>query len=79
MATAMGIGQGAGTAAALAAAEGATNRQVEVKQVRAMLLAQGQYLLGEEIDDAGDEALKLHRNEGSGSSASHHNPFAVKS
>lgn len=79
MATAMGIGQGAGTAAALAAAAGATNRQVDVKQVRKMLLAQGQYLLGEEINDAVDEALKLHRNEGSGSNASHHNPFAEKS
>ncbi|OUS72743.1 dehydrogenase [Paenibacillus sp. MY03] len=79
MATAMGIGQGAGTAAALAAAEGAINRQVNVKQVRAMLLAQGQYLLGEEIDETLDETLKLHRHGGSGSSASHHNPFLLKS
>lgn len=79
MATAIGIGQGAGTAAALAAAEGATNREVNVKQVRAMLLAQGQYLLGEETDDAENEALKLQRRGGSGSNASHHNPFAAKS
>lgn len=79
MATAMGIGQGAGTAAALAAAEGATNRRIDVRQVRATLLAQGQYLLGEEIGDVRDEALKLRRNEGSGSSASHHNPFTVES
>jgi len=78
MATAMGIGQGAGTAAALAVATGATSRQVDVKQVRETLLAQGQYLLGEEINDAVDEALKFHRNEGSGSNASHHNPFAAK-
>lgn len=79
MATAMGIGQGAGTAAALAAADGATNRQVNVRRVREALLAQGQYLLNEGMDDAGDEALKLHRIEGSGTSASHHNPFTMKS
>ncbi|MDF2936796.1 MAG: glucose-inhibited division protein [Paenibacillaceae bacterium] len=78
MATAMAIGQGAGTAAALAAAEGVTSRQVDVKRVRALLLAQGQYLLGEELDEAGDEGLRLHRRGGSGSSASHHNPFQTK-
>jgi hypothetical protein len=55
------------------------HRQVNVKQVRAMLLAQGQYLLGEEIDETLDETLKLHRHGGSGSSASHHNPFLLKS
>ncbi|THF74305.1 FAD-dependent oxidoreductase [Cohnella fermenti] len=79
MATAMAVGQGAGTAAALAAAEGATNRRVDVKRVRAALLAQGQYLLGEVIEDVGDDALKLRRKEGSGSHASHHNPFAAES
>ncbi|MDF2921349.1 MAG: glucose-inhibited division protein [Paenibacillaceae bacterium] len=79
MATAIGIGQGAGTAAALAAAAGATSRQVNIKQVRAALLAQGQYLLGEELADIRDERLKLHRKDGSGSTASHHNPFRLKS
>lgn len=78
MATAMGIGQGAGTAAALAAKGGLTSRQVSPKVVRAALIAQGQYLLNESIDDGVDDALKLDRAGGCGSTASHHNPFAKK-
>lgn len=78
MATSMGIGQGAGTAAALAAKEGLTTRQVDVKEVRRLLLEQGQYLLGAEVEESVDESLKLARVHGSGSQASHHNPFARK-
>lgn len=76
MATAMGIGQGAGTAAALAVRGGLTTRQVDPREVRRLLLEQGQYLLETEIDAVTDPALVLHRNGGSGAAASHHNPFA---
>lgn len=76
MATAMGIGQGAGTAAALAARDGLTSREVDPKAVRASLLQQGQYLLGEAIDDGIEAGLKLDRAGGSGAKGSHHNPFA---
>jgi hypothetical protein len=78
MATSMGIGQGAGIAAAIAGKSGCTTREIDVKQVRQQLLAQGQYLLNEEIDDKTNESLKLLRTDGSGASASHYNPFTNK-
>ncbi|TBL70394.1 FAD-dependent oxidoreductase [Paenibacillus thalictri] len=78
MATAMGIGQGAGTAAALALAGNLTTRQVDVKLVRSRLLEQGQYLMTEEAEELVDPALRLTKIDGSGGTASHHNPFAGK-
>jgi len=78
MATAMGIGQGAGTAAALAVRDGLTTRQVNVGSVRDALLARGQYLLTNAAEQVVDEGLKLHKIGGSGASASHFNPFADK-
>ncbi|HZG76073.1 MAG TPA: FAD-dependent oxidoreductase, partial [Paenibacillus sp.] len=75
MATAMGIGQGAGTAAAGAAKRGLRTRDVDIADVRRLLLEQGQYLLTDEVEQVVDPALRLHKIDGSGSSASHHNPF----
>ena len=75
MATCMGIGQGAGTAAAYAARYGVTNREVDTAAIRKQLVADGQYLLNEGIDDEFDEALRLDRAHGSGAEAAHHNPF----
>lgn len=48
MATAMGIGQGAGTAAALAVRQGWKTREVPVAEIRRLLIEQGQYLLDAE-------------------------------
>ncbi len=80
MATAMGIGQGAGTAAALAASRGLGVREVPAADVRRLLIEQGQYLLDEEgVEKRTDEGLRLTKTDGSGSAASHHNPFAGRS
>lgn len=79
MATAMAVGQGAGTAAALAVREGISSREVNVGEVRRLLLEQGQYLLDAGLDDAVQEDLRLARASGSGVKASHHNPFAKTS
>lgn len=78
MATAMGIGQGAGTAAAIAVGQGLNARAVDASAVRRRLLEQGQYLLTEEAEKVVDPGLKLDKIGGSGSTASHHNPFAKK-
>lgn len=75
MATAMGIGQGAGTAAAEAVKRGWSTREVDVALIRSRLLAQGQYLLTADAEQVVDPALKLAKSDGSGSAASHHNPF----
>lgn len=75
MATAMATGQGAGTAAALAVREGVTSRKVDVEQVRGLLLQQGQYLFGGGVPEKIEDTLKLERTGGSGTRASHHNPF----
>ncbi|MCU6794567.1 FAD-dependent oxidoreductase [Paenibacillus sp. WQ 127069] len=76
MATAMGIGQGAGTAAAMAAANSLTTRQVDVELLRSLLMEQGQYLITEEAEELVDPGLRLSKENGSGGTASHHNPFA---
>lgn len=78
MATAMGVGQGVGTAAALAVAEGVTTRGVDIALLRRRLIEQGQYLLGAELPRQADPALRLGRERGSGSLASHHNPFMTR-
>jgi hypothetical protein len=77
MATAMGIGQGAGTAAAVAVRQGITSRQVDPAEVRRLLLAQGQYLLNAAVPSQAAAGLRLERAHGSGAVASHHNPFAA--
>jgi len=78
MATAMGIGQGAGTASAIALRDHCDTRSVDVAKVRQSLLEQGQYLLGEDIPSVQNDALKLEQHDGSGKAASHFNPFASK-
>jgi hypothetical protein len=78
MATAMAIGQGAGTAAAQAVKRGCGTREVDVADVRRRLIEQGQYLLNSVAEQVVDPSLKLHRTDGSGSNASHYNPFASK-
>lgn len=74
MATCMGIGQGAGVAMASLVESQQTTRDVNVHSVREKLLEQGQYLLGITDEDA-NEKLILHRVDGSGTTASHYNPF----
>lgn len=78
MATCMGIGQGAGIAAAFAVNEHLTTRQVSIAQVRAKLIEQGQYLLGADLKPLIDAKLVLQKVDGSGATASHHNPFQDK-
>jgi hypothetical protein len=78
MATAMGIGQGAGTAAALAIQREIRTRDVNVQELRQLLLEQGQYLMMDEAEKLIDEQLILNKLGGSGAVASHHNPFASK-
>jgi hypothetical protein len=76
MATSMAIGQGAGTAAAFAVKNRCTIREVDIREVRATLVKQGQYLLNQmEATTIIDEALKLTKLDGSGETASHFNPF----
>lgn len=78
MATAMATGEGAGTAAALACRSHLTSREVNVKELRAQLVSQGQYLLNMNIDPQTDDRLTLKRQQGSGERAGHYNPFAGK-
>ncbi len=75
MATSMGIGQGAGTAASLAIRNGCNTRDVDVRTVRRMLIEQGQYLLEAGVDPDEDRALVLDRAETDTAVAGHHNPF----
>lgn len=75
MATCVGIGQGAGVAAALAAKSGLTTRQVSSPEVRRLLVEQGQYLLNAGADERTNAGLRLERSSGSGEHASHFNPF----
>ncbi|MDF2720493.1 MAG: glucose-inhibited division protein [Paenibacillus sp.] len=75
MATSMGIGQGAGTAAAIAAQSGKTPREVDPAAIREALLAQGQYLLNSSSEALMEEGLKLDSAGRSGAQASHYNPF----
>lgn len=75
MATCMGIGQGAGVAAAEMIKNNFKTRQVDVNEVRSKLLAQGQYLLGMNDSMAINPNLILEKINGSGTTASHYNPF----
>ncbi|HEV7332358.1 MAG TPA: FAD-dependent oxidoreductase [Flavisolibacter sp.] len=78
MATCMGIGQGAGTAAAIAVKESMGLRKIPASRIRASLIEQGQYLLNEDIKPLIDENLVLNKVDGSGATASHFNPFKDK-
>lgn len=75
MATSMGIGQGAGTAASIAIQRDEKTREVNIDDVRTSLLEQGQYLLNSKVEVLLDPALILDRGEGSGINAGHFNPF----
>jgi hypothetical protein len=75
MATSVGIGQGAGTAAALAVQAGQTTREVDIPTLRRRLVEQGQYLLNADVAPLIDNRLKLDKIDGSGATASHFNPF----
>lgn len=75
MATAMAIGQGAGTAAALAVQNNWTSRQVDIPVLRQRLMRQGVFLLDERASTMTDPDLKLDKKGGSGAAASHFNPF----
>ncbi len=76
MATSMGIGQGVGTAAAIAVRAGQTTRQVDTAALRTALIEQGQYLIDPRAETVQDPNLRLEKTEGSGERAAHHNPFA---
>ena len=75
MATCMAMGQGAGTAAAMAAESDCMTRNVDVKMLREMLALQGQYLLNANMDETIDSTLILDRKDSDGSKGSHYNPF----
>ena len=79
MATCMAIGQGAGTAAALAVRNVCSTRAIDNKQLRTLLIDQGQYLHDSRVEPAHSSGLRLERAPGSGAAASHFNPFADRS
>lgn len=78
MATSVGIGQGAGTAAAVALKHQQSTREVDIAAVRRLLIEQGQYLHDERVHTQVDPKLKLDKAQGSGKAASHYNPFQTK-
>jgi hypothetical protein len=78
MATCMAMGQGAGVAAAMAAAGDGLTRNVDVKELRSNLIKQGQYLLNAGVEEKVDPTLILDRGNSDGSKASHYNPFQKK-
>ena len=75
MATCMAMGQGAGTAAAMAAESDGITRNVDTKMLREMLILQGQYLLNSDLEETIDSTLILDREKSDGSKGSHYNPF----
>lgn len=75
MATCMAMGQGAGTAVALAAKRSCSTRDIDIAELRKELMRGGQYLLNEQLNDNIDKALALNRKSGSGERAAHFNPF----
>ena len=75
MATCMAMGQGAGTAAAMAAETDGLTRNVDTKMLREVLILQGQYLLDADVEAAVDSTLVLDRQKSDGSKGSHYNPF----
>lgn len=76
MATCMAMGQGAGTAAAMAAKNDGMTRNVDTKKLRSYLIKQGQYLLRANIKETIDPSLVLDRGKSDGSKGSHYNPFS---
>lgn len=75
MATCMAMGQGAGVAAALASKSDGMTRDVNVSQLRTLLIGQGQYLKDSRSKTITDEALVLARTKSDGREGSHYNPF----
>ena len=75
MATCMAMGQGAGTAAAMAAEADGITRNVDTKMLREILILQGQYLLNADLEETIDPTLVLDREKSDGSKGSHYNPF----
>ncbi|MBQ7988336.1 MAG: FAD-dependent oxidoreductase [Bacteroidaceae bacterium] len=75
MATCMAMGQGAGTAAAMAAEGNGMTRDIDTKYLREILILQGQYLLDAEVEAVVDSTLILDREKSDGSKGSHYNPF----
>jgi hypothetical protein len=78
MATCMSAGQGAGVAAGMLAKSKTTVREINVAELRAQLIRQGQYLLNAGLKEDIDESLILKRTDGSGAKAAHYNPFLNK-
>src|SRR5690625_3784886 len=72
MATSMGIGQGAGTAAAISIQKNQKTRDVNIDEVRSLLLEQGQYLLDSKAEPMINPELIFDRGEGSGKNAGHY-------
>ncbi|MDR2919250.1 MAG: FAD-dependent oxidoreductase [Tannerella sp.] len=75
MATCMAMGEGAGTAAALLVKNSSSTREINVGELREVLVKNGQFLLNEDLKEDVDENLILKRVNGSGEKASHYNPF----
>ena len=75
----MAMGQGAGTATAIAAKSKCTMREVEISKLRKQLVNDGQYLLNEQNEEVIDKTLILKRVNGSGEKAAHYNPFQNQS
>jgi hypothetical protein len=78
MATCMGVGQGAGVAAAMLVKNKTTVRGIDTAVLRTELIRQGQYLLNAGLKEDIDERLILKRTGGSGVEAAHYNPFLNK-
>lgn len=78
MATCMAMGQGAGTAMALARTTNWRVADLDVEQIRTKLIEQGQYLLDSRCMADIDQTLKLDRTDSSGEAAAHYNPFALE-
>lgn len=76
MATCIAMGQGAGTAAAMAKQCGWNVGRVDAEALRTRLIEQGQFLLDERCEVVIDPKLKLERTHSSGAAASHYNPFS---
>ncbi len=76
MATCMGIGQGAGVAAAQMIQKNLKSREVIISEIRMQLVQNGQYLIGVNENEAIiNKKLALKRGTGSGENGGHFNPF----
>ena len=78
MATCMAMGQGAGTAAAMAAKGDSNPRHVDIAALRLALLQDHQILLDDRAERIIEPSLKLNRTKSDGREGSHYNPFIKK-